>query len=141
MELMPQSRKKCIFGGGRKTSNQRRKEMKVLKKTDDYTVYQKRSGRYAVVGSDKKNINGEDKVKILIAEGIVKQELPKEPEPEVVEEATEEVAEEAAEETVAEEAPAEEAPAEEAPAEEESAAEEPAAEEEAPAEEEPETKE
>lgn len=114
--------------------------MKVLKKTDDYTVYQKRSGRYAVVGSDKKNINAEDKVKILIEEGIVKQALPAEPEPEVVEEAveeavTEEVAEEAAEETVAEEAP------EEAPAEEEPAAEEPAAEEEAPVEEEPETKE
>jgi hypothetical protein len=123
--------------------------MKVLKQTDDYTVYQKRSGRYAVVGSDKKNINGEDKVKILVAEGIVKQALPAEPEPEVVEEvveeaateevveeaATEEVAEEAAEETVAEEAPAEEAPAEEA------VAEEPAATEEAAAEEEPETKE
>lgn len=109
--------------------------MKVLKKTDDYTVYQKRSGRYAVVGSDKKNINGEDKVKILIAEGIVKQALPAEPEPEVVEEAAEEVTEEA----VAEEAPAEEAP-EETPAEEEPAAE-PAAEEEASAEEEPETKE
>ena len=93
--------------------------MKVLKQTDDYTVYQKRSGRYAVVGSDKKNINGEDKVKILVAEGIVKQAVAA-PEPEVVEEtveeaATEEVAEEAAEETVAEEAPAEEAPAEEEP--------------------------
>jgi len=93
--------------------------MKVLKQTDDYTVYQKRSGRYAVVGSDKKNINGEDKVKILVAEGIVKQAVAA-PEPEVVEEtveeaATEEVAEEAAEETVAEEAPAEEAPAEAEP--------------------------
>jgi hypothetical protein len=86
-------------------------EMKVLKQTDDYTVYQKRSGRYAVVGSDKKNINGEDKVKILVAEGIVKQAVAA-PEPEVVEE---EVVEAAAEETVAEEAPAEEAPAEEAP--------------------------
>lgn len=109
--------------------------MKVLKQTDDYTVYQKRSGRYAVVGSDKKNINGEDKVKILVAEGIVKQALPAEPVPEVVEEAVEEaaeeVAEEAAEETVAEEAPAEE----EAPVEEEPAAEE------TPAEEESETKE
>ena len=109
--------------------------MKVLKQTDDYTVYQKRSGRYAVVGSDKKNINGEDKVKILVAEGIVKQAVAA-PEPEVVEEtveeaATEEVAEEAAEET----------PEEEAPAVEEVAAEEPSAAEEAPAEEEPETKE
>jgi hypothetical protein len=79
--------------------------MKVLKKTDDYTVYQKRSGRYAVVGADKKNINGEDKVKILVAEGIVKQAVAA-PEPEVVEEATEEVTEAAAEEAPAEEAPA-----------------------------------
>ena len=117
--------------------------MKVLKQTDDYTVYQKRSGRYAVVGSDKKNINGEDKVKILVAEGIVKQALPAEPEPEVVEEVVEEAAEEvvevAAEETVAEEAPAEEAPVEEVVAEEPAAEE--AATEEAPAEAEPETKE
>ncbi|MDX2465401.1 MAG: hypothetical protein QNK31_12935 [Porticoccus sp.] len=90
--------------------------MKVLKKTDDYTVYQKRSGRYAVVGADKKNINGEDKVKILVAEGLVKLAVAAAPEPEVVEEVVE--------------AAAEEAPAEE-----------PAATEEAPAEEEPETKE
>tara|TARA_R110001592_G_scaffold362635_1_gene677490 strand:+ start:66648 stop:66929 length:282 start_codon:yes stop_codon:yes gene_type:complete len=88
--------------------------MKVLKKTDDYTVYQKRSGRYAVVGADKKNINGEDKVKILVAEGLVKLAVAAVPEPEVVEE----VVEAAAEETVAEEAPAEDVPAAEAPAEE-----------------------
>lgn len=88
--------------------------MKVLKKTDDYTVYQKRSGRYAVVGADKKNINGEDKVKILVAEGLVKLAVAAAPEPEVVEE----VVEAAAEETVAEEATAEEVPAAEAPAEE-----------------------
>lgn len=74
--------------------------MKVLKKTDDYTVYQKRSGRYAVVGTNKKNINGEDKVKILVEAGIVKLAVAA-PEPEVVEE----VAEAAAEETPAEEAP------------------------------------
>jgi hypothetical protein len=111
--------------------------MKVLKQTDDYTVYQNRSGRYAVVGSDKKNINGEDKVKILVAEGIVKQAVAA-PEPEVVEEAVEEAATEEVAEVV-EEAVAEEAPAEEAPAE-EVVAEEPAAEE-APAEAESETKE
>ena len=33
--------------------------MKVLKKTDDYTVYQKRSGRYAVIGADNSPINGD----------------------------------------------------------------------------------
>ncbi|MBQ0711920.1 MAG: hypothetical protein KBT53_03070 [Porticoccus sp.] len=104
--------------------------MKVLKKTDDYTVYQKRSGRYGVIGADGNPINGEDKVKILLAEGMVKQSVAAAPEPEVVEEA---VAEEVVEEAAAEEPAAEEAPAPEV-------AEEPAAEE-APAEEAPETKE
>jgi len=101
--------------------------MKVLKQTDDYTVYQKRSGRYAVIGADNNPINGEEKVKILVAEGVVKQAVAT-PEPEVVEETT------AVEKAVAEEVVVEE-PAEEAPAEEEPAAEE------APAEEKPETKE
>jgi hypothetical protein len=103
--------------------------MKVLKKTDDYTVYQKRSGRYGVIDADKNPINGEDKVKILVAEGMVKQSVAAAPEPEVEEAAVEEVVEEAA----AEEPAAEEEPAPEV-------AEEPAAEE-APAEEAPETKE
>ena len=76
--------------------------MKVLKKTADYTVYQKRSGRFAVQGADKKSINGEDKVAILIAEGYVKQAEPK------VEEIPAEAVEESAEETV-DEAPAAEA--------------------------------
>ncbi|MFT7299578.1 MAG: hypothetical protein ACI89Z_000028 [Porticoccus sp.] len=87
--------------------------MKVLKKTDDYTVYQKRSGRYSVIGADNSPINGDEKVKILVAEGIVKKAVAA-PEPEVVEEAV-------AEEAVAEEVPAEEplAEAEKPPAEEE----------------------
>lgn len=78
--------------------------MKVLKKTDGYIVYQKRSGRYAVIGADKKAINGEDKVKILVSEGIVKQAVAA-PVPEVVEEAVTEVT---TEEVVAEEASTEE---------------------------------
>ncbi|MBL4644217.1 MAG: hypothetical protein COA46_07275 [Porticoccaceae bacterium] len=82
--------------------------MKVLKQTDDYTVYQKRSGRYAVIGADNNPINGEEKVKILVAEGVVKQAVAA-PEPEVVEETT------AVEKAVAEEAVAEEAPAKEEP--------------------------
>ena len=78
--------------------------MKVLKKTDDYTIYQKRSGRYGVIDADKNPINGDEKVKILVAEGIVKQAVAApEPEPEVVEEAV-------AEETQAEGLPAEDEP-------------------------------
>jgi len=84
--------------------------MKVVKRTADYTVYQKRSERYAVQGPDKAWINGYDKAKILLEEGLIKAVLAKPPEPEA-EEAPEAAAEEstdaAAEET---EAPAEEAP-------------------------------
>ena len=56
--------------------------MKVVKRTADYTVYQKRSERYAVQGADKAWINGDDKVKILLDEGLVKVVLAKPPEPE-----------------------------------------------------------
>jgi hypothetical protein len=74
--------------------------MKVVKKTSEYTVLQRRDGRYAVKGSNKSPINGDEKIKILAAEGLLKVAVPAAPEP--------------VEEPVAEEAPAEEAPAEEA---------------------------
>ena len=83
--------------------------MKVLKKTAEYTVFQKRSGRFAVKNADKKPVNGDEKVAILIAEGFLKEEAPK------VEEApVEEVAEEAAEAPAEEAEAAAEEPAEEA---------------------------
>jgi hypothetical protein len=104
--------------------------MKVVLRNDEYTIYQRRDGRYAVEGADKKAINGDEKVAILVANDLIKAALPAAPEPEPVEE----VAEEAAAEAPAEEAPAEEAPAEEAPAEEAPAEEAPAEEAEAPAE-------
>ena len=81
--------------------------MKVLKKTDEYIIYQKRSGRYAVEDAFKKIINGIDKVNILIEAGIIKQAA-------AVVVAEEVVAEEVvAEEVVAEEVVAEEVVAEE----------------------------
>lgn len=92
--------------------------MKVVKKSSEYTVYQKRSGRYAVAAKGGKLVNGEEKVAVLLDLGLIKLTAPA-----VVEEAVEEVAEEAA----AEEAPAEEAAGEEA-AGEEAAEQEPAAE-------------
>ncbi|MEM8594386.1 MAG: hypothetical protein AAGF06_06170 [Pseudomonadota bacterium] len=46
--------------------------MKVVKKTDEYTVLQKRSERYAVKDAKGKLINGEEKAKILLAEGLIK---------------------------------------------------------------------
>ena len=105
--------------------------MKLVKKTADYSIYKRSDDRFAVKDGNKKAVNGEDKVRVLAEEGLVKVAAPAAPEP-VAEDAAVEAApaEEAAEETAAEETAAEEAAA---PAEE--LAEEPAAEE-APAEEE-----
>lgn len=79
--------------------------MKVIKKTKEYTVYQKGSGRYAVKNAHKNWVNADEKIAILLAEGLIKAVAPA-PAP-VVEEAP--AVEEAA--PVVEEA-AEEAPAE-----------------------------
>ena len=70
--------------------------MKVVKRTADYTVYQKRSERYAVQGPDKAWINGDDKAKILLDEGLIKVVLPKPPEPEAEPEAAADAEPEAA---------------------------------------------
>ena len=102
--------------------------MKVIKKTKDYIIYQKSSGRYAIKNADKNWVNADEKIKILLAEKLIKTVAPA-PAPKKTEETPAAPVEEA---TVAEEAPAEEAPAEEAPAEEAPAEEAPV--EEAPAE-------
>ena len=61
--------------------------MKSVKKTEKYEIFTKRSGRYAVKGADKKWVNGDEKVKILVAEKLV------EPPPVKEEPAAEEAAE------------------------------------------------
>lgn len=75
--------------------------MKLVKKTSEYSIYKRSDDRYAVKGADKKAVNGEEKVKILVAEGLITVAVPAAP-----------VAEESAEEEAATEAEAE-APAEE----------------------------
>ena len=55
--------------------------MEIVKQTEEYQIIKKRSGRYGVRGANRKWISGEEKVKILIAEGLVKAPEPK-PEPE-----------------------------------------------------------
>lgn len=65
--------------------------MKTVKKTAEYTVYQRRDERYAVCDANGKMINGDDKVAILHKEALLKK-----PEPKA------EPAEEAAEDTAAE---------------------------------------
>jgi hypothetical protein len=46
--------------------------MKVIKKTSEYTITQRRDNRYAVVDSNKNPVNGEEKTKILLAEELIK---------------------------------------------------------------------
>jgi len=78
--------------------------MKVVKKTKEHIIYERGDKRYAVTTIEgRKAVNGDDKIAILTAEGLLKVAAPKK---------KEEPAPEAAEEAAAE-APAEEAPAEE----------------------------
>ena len=56
--------------------------MKKVASTDEYTVYQRRDGRYAVKGADKKPINGDAKVAILLQHELITAPAPKAPEPE-----------------------------------------------------------
>ena len=78
--------------------------MKLIKNTDEYTIYQRRDGRYAVKGADKGAINGDEKVRILLEEALIKVAAPAEPAAEVAEEApaddtpAEDAAEESADE-------------------------------------------
>ena len=83
--------------------------MEVVKKTSEYTIYQKRSKRYAVRNAENKWLNGPDKVKILVEEKLLKVPIPQ-PKQEA---APEEEAAPAEEGTEEEAAPEEEAPAEE----------------------------
>ena len=94
-------------------------KMKVVKKTEMFTIYVKSSGRFAVKDANKNWINAEEKVKILVENGFIKAFVPPvKKESDVEQEITESPAAEApAAEAPAAEAPAEEAPAEEAPAE------------------------
>ena len=71
--------------------------MKLIKKTDEYKVFKRGDERFAVQDKFGKALNGEEKVKILLAEELINVTLPKEPEPE----------QEAPAEEVAEAAPAE----------------------------------
>lgn len=63
--------------------------MKIVKKTAEYTVFQRRDSRYAVRGTNGKWINGEDKIDILKKEALLKKPEPKAKEPEASEAAAE----------------------------------------------------
>lgn len=85
--------------------------MEVVKRSSEYTIYQKRSKRYAVRGADRKWINGDAKITILLKEKLIKAVVPKPKEEAPVEAAAEEA-------PATEEAPAAEEAKEEAPKEE-----------------------
>ena len=113
--------------------------MKLIKKSADYKIFVRGDDRYAVQDSNGRSVNGEEKVRILVEEELIKVAVPSAPaavadEVEAVaEEAAEEPAAEAAEQVESEES-APEAPAvEESPAEDEASAVEEAPAEEAPA--------
>lgn len=80
--------------------------MKLIKKTADYSIYQRGDERYAVKDAAKKPVNGDEKVAILLEEGLIKVTAPSAPaEPEPAEASGEESAgDEAAEETAADDA-------------------------------------
>ena len=59
--------------------------MKLIKKTDEYIVYMKRSGRYGVKNTVHEWINGISKTRILLAEGLIETTLPPEPDVNAVE--------------------------------------------------------
>ena len=64
--------------------------MELVKKTDKYTIYKKKSGRHAVQNKDKKYVAEKEKEEILLAEGLIKlspRKKPAEEAPAAVEEA------------------------------------------------------
>ena len=89
--------------------------MKLIKKTADYKIFMRGDDRYAVQDASGKPVNGEEKVRILIEEELIKVTVPspKEEAPEAAETAADEVADSAEED--AGEAAAEETAAEPEP--------------------------
>jgi hypothetical protein len=63
--------------------------MEVVKKVNELSIVKKRSGRYGVMDAKGKWVNGEDKVKVLLAEVLIKVSEPKKVEEPAAEEAAE----------------------------------------------------
>lgn len=76
--------------------------MKEVQTAGEYIIYQKKSGRYAVKGADKKYVNGDDKAKILLDAGLVELSQPAPQPEETTAEASDEVAEDAGEQAAEE---------------------------------------
>ncbi|MEM9253800.1 MAG: hypothetical protein AAGA91_00045 [Pseudomonadota bacterium] len=91
--------------------------MKLVKKTDAYSIYQRSDKRYAVKDGSKNPINGVEKTRILVEEELIVASIPSEAPEEAVEESAEAApeAEASAEEAAEEEAPVEDAVEDETP--------------------------
>ncbi len=76
--------------------------METVKSTKDFKILKKRNGRYGVKNDKGKWINGEEKVKILSSEGLIKVSVPKKVEEPAAEEAPADGATEETSETPAE---------------------------------------
>ena len=73
--------------------------MEVVKKTNRYVVFKKRSGRYGVRSAGGAWINGDEKTKILLDEGLIEAPpVKKEAEQKEVEESSDEAKDESSEE-------------------------------------------
>ena len=66
--------------------------MKLVKKTEDYSIFKRSDDRYAVQDGNRNAVNGDEKVRILVEEGLITAAVAAAPE-----EAPAEEAEEAAE--------------------------------------------
>ena len=51
--------------------------MQQIKQTAEYTIFKKKSGRYAVRGKNKQWVHAGDKAQILLAEALITQARPK----------------------------------------------------------------
>lgn len=50
--------------------------MTLVKKTDEYSIFKRKDGRYAIQDAAKNAVNGDEKAKILAAEGLVTLSVP-----------------------------------------------------------------
>jgi len=53
--------------------------METVKKTDNYTIIKKRSGRFGILNPKQQWVRGEEKVKILLTEKLIKLTASKKP--------------------------------------------------------------
>lgn len=51
--------------------------MELVKKSEQWSIWKKRSGRHAVKDANGAYLKGEEKLKVLLAEGVVKPQVAK----------------------------------------------------------------